>query len=52
MPCITESWTRDAPDDQVAEIITGAVGMFCSGMDLKAFFAGERPVFEGRGLAA
>ena len=32
-------------------ILTGAGGNFSSGMDLKAFAAGERPVVEGRGLA-
>jgi enoyl-CoA hydratase len=32
-------------------ILTGAGGNFSSGMDLKAFGAGERPVVEGRGLA-
>ena len=34
---------------QVA-IITGAGGVFSSGMDLKAFVAGEIPVVEGRGF--
>ncbi|MYM63449.1 crotonase/enoyl-CoA hydratase family protein [Pseudomaricurvus sp. HS19] len=32
-------------------ILTGAEGTFCSGMDLKAFVAGEKPVIEGRGFA-
>src|SRR5690349_11437444 len=32
-------------------ILTGAGGTFSSGMDLKAFGAGERPVVDGRGLA-
>lgn len=32
-------------------IVTGAGGHFCSGMDLKAFVAGERPEIEGRGFA-
>ncbi|MFC9458522.1 crotonase/enoyl-CoA hydratase family protein [Streptomyces sp. NPDC056983] len=41
----------DRRDDQVVGVITGAGGTFCSGMDLKAFLAGERPVVEGRGLA-
>jgi enoyl-CoA hydratase len=31
-------------------ILYGAGGTFCSGMDLKAFVAGERPEIEGRGL--
>jgi enoyl-CoA hydratase len=35
---------------QVA-IITGTGGVFSSGMDLKAFVAGEIPVVEGRGFA-
>lgn len=41
----------DRRDDQVVGVITGAGGTFCSGMDLKAFLAGERPSIEGRGLA-
>lgn len=32
-------------------IVTGSGGSFCSGMDLKAFLAGERPELEGRGFA-
>ncbi len=32
-------------------VITGAGKGFCSGMDLKAFVAGESPVVEGRGFA-
>jgi enoyl-CoA hydratase len=32
-------------------VLTGAGGTFSSGMDLKAFGAGEIPVVEGRGLA-
>lgn len=32
-------------------ILTGAGGTFCSGMDLKAFVAGEVPSVEGRGFA-
>ncbi len=32
-------------------VITGAGGTFCTGMDLKAFLAGERPSVEGRGFA-
>ncbi|MEE4496237.1 crotonase/enoyl-CoA hydratase family protein [Streptomyces sp. BE230] len=41
----------DRRDDQVVGVITGAGGTFCSGMDLKAFLAGERPSIPGRGLA-
>ncbi|WP_392870001.1 crotonase/enoyl-CoA hydratase family protein [Streptomyces sp. LN499] len=41
----------DRRDDQVVGVITGAGNTFCSGMDLKAFLAGERPVVEGRGFA-
>ncbi|MGW6359094.1 crotonase/enoyl-CoA hydratase family protein [Streptomyces sp. NPDC055092] len=37
--------------DLTAAVITGAGGTFCSGMDLKAFLAGEDVVVEGRGLA-
>src|SRR5260370_920029 len=35
----------------VAAVLTGAGGTFCSGMDLRAFLAGERPSTEGRGFA-
>lgn len=31
-------------------ILTGAGGTFCSGMDLKGFVNGEKPVVEGRGF--
>jgi enoyl-CoA hydratase len=47
---------RDAVDelDATAElragVLTGAGGTFSSGMDLKAFLAGEVPSFPGRGL--
>ena len=47
---------RDAVDelDAAAElragVLTGAGGTFSSGMDLKAFLAGEAPSFPGRGL--
>lgn len=34
-----------------AAVLTGAGGSFSSGMDLKAFLAGDMPVVEGRGLA-
>jgi enoyl-CoA hydratase len=37
--------------DLTVAVITGAGGTFCSGMDLKAFLAGEDVVVEGRGLA-
>ncbi|WP_420749020.1 crotonase/enoyl-CoA hydratase family protein [Rhodococcus sp. O3] len=41
----------DKRDDLVAGVITGAGKTFCTGMDLKAFLAGERPSVEGRGFA-
>uniref|UniRef100_UPI000933755D crotonase/enoyl-CoA hydratase family protein n=1 Tax=Rhodococcus marinonascens TaxID=38311 RepID=UPI000933755D len=41
----------DDRSDLVAGVITGAGGTFCTGMDLKAFLAGERPSVEGRGFA-
>lgn len=41
----------DASDELRVGIVTGAGGTFSSGMDLKAFLAGETPVIEGRGLA-
>jgi len=41
----------DHRDDLVAGVITGAGRTFCTGMDLKAFLAGERPSVEGRGFA-
>lgn len=31
-------------------ILTGAGGMFCSGMDLKAYVRGESPFVDGRGF--
>ena len=37
------------PDIRLA-ILTGAGGMFCSGMDLKAYVRGESPFVEGRGF--
>ena len=40
----------DADPELSVGILTGAGGSFCSGMDLKAFVAGERPEIEGRGL--
>ena len=41
----------DATDDLRVGVLTGAGGTFCSGMDLKAFLAGELPVLDDRGLA-
>lgn len=41
----------DARDDLVAGVITGAGSSFCTGMDLKAFLAGERPSVPVRGFA-
>jgi enoyl-CoA hydratase len=41
----------DARTDLVAGVITGAGSSFCTGMDLKAFLAGERPSVPGRGFA-
>jgi enoyl-CoA hydratase len=35
----------------VAAVLTGAGGTFCSGMDLKAFLAGEKPSVGARGFA-
>ena len=40
----------DADPEMSVGVLTGAGGSFCSGMDLKAFVAGERPEIEGRGL--
>ena len=37
--------------DLTVGIITGASGTFSSGMDLKAFLAGENVTIEGKGLA-
>ncbi|MEV5848675.1 crotonase/enoyl-CoA hydratase family protein [Streptomyces sp. NPDC051985] len=41
----------DGDDELTAGVITGAGGMFCAGMDLKAFVRGELPVVPGRGFA-
>ena len=40
----------NADDSLAVAILTGAGGTFCSGMDLKAFVQGERPLVEGRGF--
>ena len=42
--------TLDARSDLRVGVLTGQDGNFCSGMDLKAFVAGERPELEGRGF--
>ncbi len=41
----------DADPDLKVGVLTGARGNFSSGMDLKAFAAGQKPVVPGRGLA-
>jgi len=41
----------DKRDDLTVGIITGGGGTFSSGMDLKAFLAGENVSLEGKGLA-
>ncbi len=41
----------DADPSLQVGILTGAGGTFCSGMDLKAFVAGELPMVEDRGFA-
>ncbi len=41
----------EAREDLRVGVITGAGGTFCSGMDLKAFVAGENPVHDVRGFA-
>lgn len=41
----------DGTTDLRVGVLTGRGGSFCSGMDLKAFLAGERPELEGRGFA-
>ncbi len=41
----------DSNDAIRVAILTGAGGVFCSGMDLKAFVSGEMPMVEGRGFA-
>jgi enoyl-CoA hydratase len=41
----------DARDDLTAGVLTGAGSSFCTGMDLKAFLAGEKPSVPVRGFA-
>jgi len=41
----------DRRPDAVVGVLAGNGPAFCSGMDLKAFLAGERPVVPGRGFA-
>ncbi|WP_317932260.1 crotonase/enoyl-CoA hydratase family protein [Halioxenophilus sp. WMMB6] len=41
----------DSRSDIRVAILTSAGGCFCSGMDLKAFVAGEKPVIPGHGFA-
>lgn len=41
----------DADAELKIGVLTGAGGNFSSGMDLKAFAAGQKPVIPGRGLA-
>lgn len=49
---IAEAMDRlDEDPALVVGVITGAGGMFCAGMDLKAFVRGEVPVVAGRGFA-
>ena len=43
---------RRRETDLVAGVITGAGGTFCTGMDLKAFLAGERPPCRAAGSPA
>ena len=40
----------DADDALRVAVLTGAGGTFSSGMDLKAFLAGDVPIIEGRGF--
>lgn len=40
----------DSRDDLRVGILTGAGGVFCAGMDLKAFLRGEQMRIEGRGI--
>jgi enoyl-CoA hydratase len=43
--------TLDADDGLAVGVLTGAGQAFSSGMDLKAFVSGERPVYGDRGFA-
>jgi enoyl-CoA hydratase len=43
--------TLDQRDDLVCGVLAGSGPAFCTGMDLKAFLAGERPSVPGRGFA-
>ncbi|MDO5699472.1 MAG: crotonase/enoyl-CoA hydratase family protein [Dermatophilus congolensis] len=40
----------DSNPDLRVGVLTGAGGVFCAGMDLKAFVAGETPMLPGRGF--
>lgn len=40
----------DSNPDLRVGVLTGAGGVFCAGMDLKAFVAGSTPMIEGRGF--
>jgi enoyl-CoA hydratase len=42
--------TLDGDPGLSAGVLTGAGGIFCAGMDLKAFVRGELPVLPGRGF--
>jgi enoyl-CoA hydratase len=41
----------DASQELSVAVLTGSGGMFCAGMDLKAFLVGEQPSVPGRGFA-
>jgi enoyl-CoA hydratase len=41
----------ESDDSLSVAVITGAQGTFCSGMDLRAYLAGELPSIKGRGFA-
>src|SRR5262249_37171975 len=40
----------DGREDLTVGVVTGAGGVFCAGMDLKAYLAGENVSVPGRGL--